>query len=243
MTFRPRVLYVLHILLYALEGVKTAVKAMGWGWGLWYSERINPAEKILCCNTSGGVKIAVQLHRQQHTNTKTTQCIVLLNIPSFLSWRELTLQWKEGLQLQYTAFDKSTEGPHKLGKRGNEIAVKEYIASPFCNPLTSPFSISDHLEAPAIPQHTDITTHAFIISLKAPCCGKSSAEVAYLSGQSIRQVDRIYARAIKNGFDPTTLLLNLRDDHLKDAPRSRRPKKATEGADKVQDEGIQGEGL
>lgn len=199
----------------------------------------------------------MQLHRQQHTNTKTTQCIVLLNIPSFLSWRELTLQWKEGLQLQYTAFDKSTEGPHKLGKRGNEIAVKEYIASvcrvyrwilslplqPFCNPLTSPFSISDHLEAPAIPQHTDITTHAFIISLKAPCCGKSSAEVAYLSGQSIRQVDRIYARAIKNGFDPTTLLLNLRDDHLKDAPRSRRPKKATEGADKVQDEGIQGEGL
>uniref|UniRef100_A0A4E9DVB1 Uncharacterized protein n=1 Tax=Gibberella zeae TaxID=5518 RepID=A0A4E9DVB1_GIBZA len=92
-----------------------------------------------------------------------------------------------------------------------------------------------------MPQHTDIATRAFIVSLKAPCCGKSSAEVAYLLGQSIRQV--IYARAIKNGFDLNSLPLNLRDDHLKDAPRSRRPKKATEGADKVQDEGIQGEGL
>lgn len=94
-----------------------------------------------------------------------------------------------------------------------------------------------------MPQHTDVATRAFVVSLKAPCCGKSSVEVGYLSGQSIRQVDRIYARAIKNGFDPNSLPLNLRDDHLKDAPRSGRPKKVTEGADKVQDEGIQGEWL
>ncbi|EKJ68815.1 hypothetical protein FPSE_11007 [Fusarium pseudograminearum CS3096] len=84
-----------------------------------------------------------------------------------------------------------------------------------------------------MPSPSDIATRAFIVTLKAPCSGKSSAEVATLSGQSIRQVDRIYARAIKRGFDPHSLPVVLKNEHLEDAPRSGRPLKATEEAKKL----------
>ncbi|KAG7421869.1 hypothetical protein DER46DRAFT_653730 [Fusarium sp. MPI-SDFR-AT-0072] len=77
--------------------------------------------------------------------------------------------------------------------------------------------------------NTDIATRAFIVSLKAPCSGKTSAEVAELSGLSIRQVNRIYARAIERGFDPNIRPLIFKDEYLQDAPRSGRPTKATEG--------------
>ncbi|KAL7760724.1 hypothetical protein ACKLNR_010814 [Fusarium oxysporum f. sp. zingiberi] len=76
--------------------------------------------------------------------------------------------------------------------------------------------------------NTDIATRAFVVSLKAPCSGKTSPEVAEISGLSIRQVDRIYARAIENGFDPNIRPLILKDEYLKDRPRSGRPTKVTE---------------
>ncbi|KAG7405823.1 hypothetical protein Forpi1262_v018352 [Fusarium oxysporum f. sp. raphani] len=76
--------------------------------------------------------------------------------------------------------------------------------------------------------NTDIATRAFVVSLKASCSGKTSPEVARISGLSIRQVDRIYAHAIENGFNPNVRPLILKDEYLRDRPRSGRPTKATE---------------
>lgn len=73
--------------------------------------------------------------------------------------------------------------------------------------------------------HTDIATRALVVSLKAPCSGKTTAEVSAITGLSSRQVNRIYARAIERGFDPNQRPLSLRDGHLQDAPRSGRPPK------------------
>ncbi|SCN68977.1 uncharacterized protein FFB20_03274 [Fusarium fujikuroi] len=76
--------------------------------------------------------------------------------------------------------------------------------------------------------NTDIATRAFVVSLKAPCCGKTSPEVSEITGLSIRTIDRIYARAIDSGFDPNVRPLILKDEYLRDKPRSGRPTKATE---------------
>ncbi|EXA28976.1 hypothetical protein FOVG_19455 [Fusarium oxysporum f. sp. pisi HDV247] len=78
--------------------------------------------------------------------------------------------------------------------------------------------------------HTDIATRAFIVSLKAPCSGKSSNEVSEITGISVRQVDRIYGRAISRGFDPNIRPLILKNEYLEDAPRSGRPTKKTDEA-------------
>ena len=76
--------------------------------------------------------------------------------------------------------------------------------------------------------NTDIATRALVVTLKAPCSGKTTAEVAAIAGLSIRQVNRIYARAIERGFDPNLRPLSLRDEFLEDASRSGRPRKHTE---------------
>ncbi|KAM3566463.1 hypothetical protein ARSEF4850_000605 [Beauveria asiatica] len=76
-------------------------------------------------------------------------------------------------------------------------------------------------------RQTDIATRALVVTLKAPCSGKTSIEVAGLAGISSRQVDRIYARAIERGFDPNLRPLVLKDAYLEDAPRSGRPSKQT----------------
>ncbi|KAM6535506.1 hypothetical protein FALCPG4_005064 [Fusarium falciforme] len=78
--------------------------------------------------------------------------------------------------------------------------------------------------------NTDIATRALVVALKAPCSGKTTEEVAAIAGLSTRQVNRIYARAIDRGFDPNLRPLVLRDEHLRDAPRSGRPTKQTEEA-------------
>ncbi|KAM4057193.1 hypothetical protein HRG_014841 [Hirsutella rhossiliensis] len=72
---------------------------------------------------------------------------------------------------------------------------------------------------------TDIATRASIVALKAPCVGKSSAEIASLTGLPIRTINNIYARAIERGFEPNKLPLTIRDEWLQDAPRSGRPRK------------------
>ncbi|KAK2471173.1 hypothetical protein H9L39_17404 [Fusarium oxysporum f. sp. albedinis] len=76
--------------------------------------------------------------------------------------------------------------------------------------------------------NTDIATRAFVVSLKAPCSGKTTNEVAEITGLSTRQVNRIYARAIERGFDPNIRPLILRDAYLEDPPRTGRPKKQTD---------------
>jgi hypothetical protein len=68
------------------------------------------------------------------------------------------------------------------------------------------------------------------VALKAPCSGKTTEEVAGIAGLSPRQVNRIYARAIDRGFDPNLRPLVIRDEQLRDAPRSGRPTKQTEEA-------------
>lgn len=76
--------------------------------------------------------------------------------------------------------------------------------------------------------NTDMATRSLVVVLKAPCVGKSSAEVASLTGISARQVNRIYARALKRGFDSDQRPLVIKDEFLKDAPRSGRQRKQTD---------------
>lgn len=76
--------------------------------------------------------------------------------------------------------------------------------------------------------NTDIATRALVVALKAPCSGKTTEEVAAITGLSTRQINRIYARAIYRGFDPNLRPLVIRDEYLRDAPRSGRPPKQTE---------------
>ncbi|KAJ4155561.1 hypothetical protein LMH87_000800 [Akanthomyces muscarius] len=82
-------------------------------------------------------------------------------------------------------------------------------------------------KGPCPPNLLDIATRALVVTLKAPCSGKTSTEVAGLAGISSRQVDRIYARAIKRGFDPNLRPIIIKDAYLEDAPRSGRPSKQT----------------
>ncbi|KAM5345573.1 hypothetical protein ACJ41O_005222 [Fusarium nematophilum] len=78
--------------------------------------------------------------------------------------------------------------------------------------------------------NTDIATRALVVSLKAPCSGKTTAEVVAITGLSKRTVNDIYARAIARGFDPNQIPLIIRNSYLEDAHRSGRPKKQTEEA-------------
>lgn len=75
--------------------------------------------------------------------------------------------------------------------------------------------------------NTDIATRAFVVAWKCPLGGKSSAEIVDFLGISNRQVNRIYAKALERGFDPTARPLHICNQHLEDAPRSGRPKKQT----------------
>lgn len=74
---------------------------------------------------------------------------------------------------------------------------------------------------------TDITTRAIIITLKAPCSGKLSAEIALIIGLPIYIINSIYAHAIDCGFEPNASPLVICDKWLQDAPRSSRPSKQT----------------
>ena len=74
----------------------------------------------------------------------------------------------------------------------------------------------------------DISMRAVVVAFKAS--GKTTFETERITGLSKRQVNRIYARAISKGFDPTVKPLLIRDEWLQDAPRGGRPKKNTEAA-------------
>ncbi|KAJ4304361.1 hypothetical protein N0V88_001974 [Collariella sp. IMI 366227] len=75
--------------------------------------------------------------------------------------------------------------------------------------------------------NTDIATRALIVTLRSPFGGKTSAQISEETGISVRQINRIYARAIERGFEPNHRPFILRDEWLEDAPRAGRPSKQT----------------
>jgi transposase len=74
--------------------------------------------------------------------------------------------------------------------------------------------------------NTDIATRSLIVTLKS-IGKKTSIEISEITGISVRLINQIYARAIERGFEPNHRPLTIRDDWLKDAPRSGRPSKQT----------------
>jgi transposase len=74
-----------------------------------------------------------------------------------------------------------------------------------------------------MPSNPDIAMRASVVALKAQS-GKTTREIAFLTGLSISSINRIYARAIERGFDPNQIPLIVRDDYVRDAARSGRPK-------------------
>lgn len=75
--------------------------------------------------------------------------------------------------------------------------------------------------------YTDIATRAFVVSMKSPYGGKTSEDISQKTGLSVRQVNRIYARAIMRGFDPNQEPLVIKDEFLEDAKRTGRPSQQT----------------
>ncbi|EQL29238.1 hypothetical protein, variant [Blastomyces dermatitidis ATCC 26199] len=80
--------------------------------------------------------------------------------------------------------------------------------------------------------NTDIATGALVVALKSPYFGKSNAEITEITQISKSQINRIYKRAIERGFNPELLHIILRDEWLRDAPKSGRP---TLGNDSIKD--------
>jgi len=66
--------------------------------------------------------------------------------------------------------------------------------------------------------HNSLTTRALIVTLRSPVGGKTSAQISEETGISIRQINRIYARAIERGFEPNLRPFLLKDEWLEDAP-------------------------
>ncbi|PKK45425.1 hypothetical protein CI102_9815 [Trichoderma harzianum] len=74
---------------------------------------------------------------------------------------------------------------------------------------------------------TDEAMRGAILALKASTTW-SSSEISAVLGVSLRQVNRIYSRSLKNGFDPSVRPLQINNSFVSDRPRSGRPKKRTE---------------
>lgn len=75
--------------------------------------------------------------------------------------------------------------------------------------------------------NTDIATRAVVVALKSPYIGKTTVEISKITSLSIQKINQIYARAIERGFNPELPHLIIRDEWLRDAPRSGRPTKQT----------------
>ncbi|CRL24725.1 Transposase, Tc1-like [Penicillium camemberti] len=72
----------------------------------------------------------------------------------------------------------------------------------------------------------DIAKRAMVVTCKAT--GLSTTTISELSGLSKRTINRIYERALANGFDPNARPWNISEAMLADAPRPGRPLKRTE---------------
>jgi len=62
-----------------------------------------------------------------------------------------------------------------------------------------------------IAPNTEISMRALIVTLKSPVVSLSSAEIFAQTGISVSSVNRIYAKAIKQGFDPNVRPLVIKD--------------------------------
>ena len=71
-------------------------------------------------------------------------------------------------------------------------------------------------------KQSTVARRATVVALKAYTT-KSSAEIAALTELSVPSVNRIYAEAIKRGFDPIRTMVD--NQYIEDKPRSSRPTK------------------
>lgn len=76
--------------------------------------------------------------------------------------------------------------------------------------------------------NTDIATRAFVVTLKSPCSGKTTAQVSDITGLPKNTINYIYARAIARGFDPNQRPMVIKNCYVEDAPRNGRPTKRTQ---------------
>ncbi|PHH90217.1 hypothetical protein CDD83_4222 [Cordyceps sp. RAO-2017] len=76
----------------------------------------------------------------------------------------------------------------------------------------------------------DYQTRTLVLGLKAGSVNQPSKDIATLLGLNVRQVNRIYSRALERGFDPNKVPLEIVDDYVRDAPRTGRPTKQTQEA-------------
>lgn len=76
-------------------------------------------------------------------------------------------------------------------------------------------------------EKSDEAMRGAVLALKASTTW-SSTEISAVLGLSVRQVNRIYSRSLKNGFDPSVRPLQINNSFVSDRPRSGRPKKRTE---------------
>ncbi|KAL7923099.1 hypothetical protein ACQKWADRAFT_66878 [Trichoderma austrokoningii] len=76
---------------------------------------------------------------------------------------------------------------------------------------------------------TDEAARGAVLALKATT-NWSATEISAVLGQSVRQINRIYSRAVANGFDPTARPLQITNAVVSDRPKTGRPKKRTNEA-------------
>ena len=75
--------------------------------------------------------------------------------------------------------------------------------------------------------HYSVATKALVVTMKSPIGNYTTGEISKKTGISRHTINRIYAKAIQRGFDPTHSPILLKDEWLEDAPRSGRPTKKT----------------
>ncbi|CAG8909873.1 unnamed protein product [Penicillium egyptiacum] len=102
------------------------------------------------------------------------------------------------------------------------MVVYVYIPVPL---FRTPFSICPfyYYYLPPPTMGHDVSKRTIVVTYKAT--GLSTTTISAISGLPRRTIDRIYERALKNGFDPNSLPWNPSDAMLADAPRSGRPTK------------------
>ena len=79
-----------------------------------------------------------------------------------------------------------------------------------------------------MPKKSDPALRATVLALKASAVGKTTSQITSITGLSKRTINDIFARAVQRGFDPNSVPLDIRSEHVEDARRTGRPTKQTE---------------
>ncbi|KAF2239124.1 hypothetical protein EV356DRAFT_528419 [Viridothelium virens] len=69
----------------------------------------------------------------------------------------------------------------------------------------------------------DLSNRSLVVGLRA--LGYTSAQVSSFTGVPTRTATIIFDRACSRGFDPSSRPLKMKDEYIKDAPKSGRPRK------------------